>query len=71
MISAARQYDRVVQIGLQQRSWDHFQITDMVLGPETNEVTHVVAEKGLMSREEFDRLVERAAVEGNITPPRR
>jgi aspartate ammonia-lyase len=34
-------------------------------------VREVVAEKGLMSREEFDRLVERAAIEGNITPPRR
>ncbi|MHB8534429.1 MAG: aspartate ammonia-lyase [Sulfuricaulis sp.] len=34
-------------------------------------VRDIVAEKGLMSREEFDRLVERAAVEGNITlPPR-
>jgi len=34
-------------------------------------VREVVAEKGLMSREEFDRLVERAAIEGNVTPPRR
>jgi len=34
-------------------------------------VREIVAEKGLMSREEFDRLVERAAIEGNITPPRR
>ncbi len=33
-------------------------------------VRDVVAEKGLMSREEFDRLVERAAVEGNIASPR-
>ena len=31
-------------------------------------VRDVVAEKGLMSREEFDRLVERAAIEGNIAP---
>jgi len=34
-------------------------------------VRDIVAEKGLMSTAEFDRLVERAAVEGNITPPRR
>ncbi len=34
-------------------------------------VRDIVAEKGLMSREDFDRLVECAAVEGNITPPRR
>ena len=31
-------------------------------------VRDVVAEKGLMSTAEFDRLVERAAVEGNLTP---
>ena len=34
-------------------------------------VRAIVAEKGLMSTEEFDRLVERAAIEGNITSPRR
>ncbi|WP_372523010.1 aspartate ammonia-lyase [Sulfuricaulis sp.] len=34
-------------------------------------VRDVVAEKGLMSTEEFDRLVERAAIEGNIISPRR
>jgi fumarate hydratase class II/aspartate ammonia-lyase len=34
-------------------------------------VRDIVAEKGLMSREDFDRLVERAAIEGDITPPSR
>ena len=34
-------------------------------------VRDIVAEKKLMSTADFDRLVERAAVEGNITPPRR
>ncbi|MBI5782697.1 MAG: aspartate ammonia-lyase [Gammaproteobacteria bacterium] len=34
-------------------------------------VRDIVAEKGLMSIAEFDRLVERAAIDGNITPPRR
>jgi fumarate hydratase class II/aspartate ammonia-lyase len=34
-------------------------------------VREIVAEKGLMSTEEFDRLVERAAIEGNINSPRR
>ena len=34
-------------------------------------VREIVAEKGLMSTEEFDRLVERAAIEGNIISPRR
>jgi hypothetical protein len=34
-------------------------------------VRDIVAEKGLMSTEEFDRLVERAAIDGNISPPRR
>ena len=34
-------------------------------------VRAIVAEKGLMSTEEFDRLVERAAIEGNIASPRR
>ena len=34
-------------------------------------VREIVAEKGLMSTEEFDRLVERAAIEGNIVSPRR
>ena len=31
-------------------------------------VRDIVAEKGLMSTADFDRLVERAAVEGNLTP---
>ena len=34
-------------------------------------VREIVAEKGLMSTAEFDRLVERAAIEGNIISPRR
>jgi fumarate hydratase, class II len=34
-------------------------------------VRDIVAEKGLMSIAEFDRLVERAAINGNITPSRR
>jgi len=34
-------------------------------------VRAIVAEKGLMSTGEFDRLVEQAAVEGNINSPRR
>ncbi|HEY5683358.1 MAG TPA: aspartate ammonia-lyase [Sulfuricaulis sp.] len=34
-------------------------------------VRDIVAEKGLMSIAEFDRLVERAAINGNITPTRR
>ena len=34
-------------------------------------VRDIVAEKGLMSTAEFDRLVERAAIDGNISPPRR
>jgi fumarate hydratase, class II len=34
-------------------------------------VRDIVAEKGLMSTVEFDRLVERAAIEGNTAPPRR
>ncbi|MCR4331280.1 MAG: aspartate ammonia-lyase [Sulfuricaulis sp.] len=34
-------------------------------------VREIVAEKGIMSTEEFDRLVERAAIEGNIISPRR
>ena len=34
-------------------------------------VRDIVAEKGLMSTTEFDRLVERAAIDGNISPPRR
>jgi fumarate hydratase class II/aspartate ammonia-lyase len=34
-------------------------------------VRDIVAEKGLMSTADFDRLVERAAIDGNITPPRR
>ena len=34
-------------------------------------VREIVAEKGLMSTGEFDRLVEQAAVEGNIKSPRR
>ena len=34
-------------------------------------VRDIVAEKGLMTTEAFDRLVERAAIEGNITPARR
>ncbi len=34
-------------------------------------VRDIVAEKGLMSTTDFDRLVEQAAIEGNIAPPRR
>ncbi len=34
-------------------------------------VRDIVAEKGLMSTDEFDRLVERAAIDGSISPPRR
>jgi aspartate ammonia-lyase len=34
-------------------------------------VREIVAEKGLMNIEDFDRLVEQAAVEGNIKSPRR
>jgi len=34
-------------------------------------VRDIVAEKGLMSTAEFDRLVERAAIDGNISPSRR
>ncbi len=34
-------------------------------------VREIVAEKGLMRTEEFDRLVERAAIEGNVISPRR
>ena len=34
-------------------------------------VREVIAEKKLMSTAEFDRLVEQAAIEGNIKPPRR
>ncbi|MEW6330676.1 MAG: aspartate ammonia-lyase [Pseudomonadota bacterium] len=34
-------------------------------------VRDIVAEKGLMSTADFDRLVERAAIDGNITSPRR
>jgi aspartate ammonia-lyase len=34
-------------------------------------VRDIVAEKGLMTTEAFDRLVEHAAIEGNITPARR
>ncbi len=34
-------------------------------------VRDIVAEKGLMSTAEFDRLVERAAIEGNTAPSRR
>jgi fumarate hydratase class II/aspartate ammonia-lyase len=34
-------------------------------------VRDIVAEKGLMTTEAFDLLVERAAIEGNITPARR
>lgn len=34
-------------------------------------VRDIVAEKGLMSTAEFDRLVERAAIDGNIGPARR
>ncbi|MCR4347600.1 MAG: aspartate ammonia-lyase [Sulfuricaulis sp.] len=34
-------------------------------------VRDIVADKGLMSTADFDRLVERAAIDGNISPPRR
>ena len=34
-------------------------------------VRDIVAEKGLMQLEEFDRLVERAAIEGTLSPTRR
>jgi aspartate ammonia-lyase len=33
-------------------------------------VREIVAEKGLMSAAEFDKLVERAAIDGNIVIPR-